>query len=79
MPLGANITSIENIVGDKRYELSNHLGNVLSVITDRRVGNALANAEVVAYNDYYPFGMLMPNRHGNSEIIDMGLMAMEGR
>ncbi|PHS08259.1 MAG: hypothetical protein COA88_07185 [Kordia sp.] len=26
-----------NNVGDKRYELSNHLGNVLSVITDRKL------------------------------------------
>ena len=26
-----------NVVGDKRYELSNHLGNVLSVITDRKL------------------------------------------
>ncbi|MFP9118757.1 DUF6443 domain-containing protein, partial [Flavobacterium sp. RNTU_13] len=30
-------------VGDKRYELSNHLGNVLSVVTDRKMvgGNAI--------------------------------------
>ena len=27
-----------NIVGNKSYELSNHLGNVLEVITDRKVG-----------------------------------------
>ncbi len=26
-----------NIVGDKMYELSNHLGNVLSVVTDRKI------------------------------------------
>ena len=28
-----------NTVGDKRYELSNHLGNVLSVISDRKLVN----------------------------------------
>jgi len=26
-----------NEIGDKRYELSNHLGNVLSVVTDRKI------------------------------------------
>ncbi|MBQ4819864.1 RHS repeat-associated core domain-containing protein [Aquimarina sp. MMG016] len=54
-------------VGDKRFELSNHLGNVLSVTTDRKlaVGNVFT-PDVVAYNDYYPFGMLLPNRQGNS-------------
>ena len=50
---------------------------MLSVITDRRVGNALANAEVVAYNDYYPFGMLMPNRHGNSGDYCYGFQGQE--
>jgi RHS repeat-associated protein len=29
----------ENAVGDKNYELSNHLGNVLEVITDRKIIN----------------------------------------
>jgi hypothetical protein len=35
-----NITmtgDINRFVGDKRYELSNHLGNVLEVITDRKL------------------------------------------
>jgi len=27
-------------VGDKNYELSNHLGNVLSVVTDRKIGES---------------------------------------
>ena len=26
-----------NEVGDKRYELSNHLGNVLSVVSDKKI------------------------------------------
>ena len=30
-------TTYTNLIGDKRYELSNHLGNVLSVITDRKI------------------------------------------
>ena len=51
--------------GDKRYELSNHLGNVLSVVSDEKLvssqGGFIPN--VLSYSDYYPFGMLMPNRN----------------
>ncbi|WP_264566853.1 RHS repeat-associated core domain-containing protein [Flavobacterium sp. N3904] len=50
-------------VGDKRYELSNHLGNVLSVISDRSLADANGGLtpDVLSYSDYYPFGMLVPN------------------
>jgi hypothetical protein len=49
------------LVGDKRYELSNHLGNVLSVVSDRKLlkSNTFV-PDVLSYNDYYPFGMLLP-------------------
>lgn len=30
-------SNFHRLVGDKRYELSNHLGNVLNVITDRKI------------------------------------------
>lgn len=53
--------------GWKRYEITNHLGNVLAVITDRKHGKAVSgtaiqwfDADVVATQQYYPFGMLMP-------------------
>jgi RHS repeat-associated protein len=48
--------------GMKRYELSNHLGNVLTVISDQKLAIEASSAfdyylpEVLAYNDYYPFG-----------------------
>ena len=54
--------------GAKRYELKNHLGNVQSVITDKRILNSLNNsytADVVSTNDYYGFGMAMPGRSYN--------------
>ncbi|MEJ0105581.1 MAG: RHS repeat-associated core domain-containing protein [Bacteroidota bacterium] len=52
------------------YELSNHLGNVLVTISDKKKGidgnndGTIENyeSEVVAANDYYPFGSLMPGR-----------------
>jgi len=58
--------------GDKRYEMTNHLGNVLSVVSDKKIpklaGSSLQyfNPDVKAYNDYYPGGMLLSGRHSNS-------------
>ncbi|MBK7911560.1 RHS repeat domain-containing protein [Candidatus Pollutiaquabacter sp.] len=57
-------------VGNKRYELSNHLGNVMTVISDKPVPIDTTsdglwdyfNAFVVSATDYYPFGMGMPGR-----------------
>ncbi|WP_426063176.1 RHS repeat-associated core domain-containing protein [Flavobacterium sp. DSP2-3-1] len=77
-----------NLVGDKRYELANHLGNVLVVVTDKKIpmfitdavpssGLKSFNADVLSYNDYYPFGMLVPNRHGNSTAYRYGFNGME--
>ncbi|MBX2828551.1 MAG: hypothetical protein KTR22_10315 [Flavobacteriaceae bacterium] len=60
-------------IGDRNYELSNHLGNVLSVITDKKIPTTddpgtlqYFNADIIAYNDYYPYGMLQPGRHANT-------------
>ncbi|HVG16539.1 MAG TPA: RHS repeat-associated core domain-containing protein [Chitinophagaceae bacterium] len=62
--------------GEKQYELSNHLGNVLTTITDKKFGVASAEnsslidfytADVRSAQDYYPFGMLMPGRHGYAQ------------
>lgn len=63
--------------GKKYYELSNHLGNVLVTVSDRKFGPQdlaghttppameYADPEVVTANDYYPFGMLMNGRNYN--------------
>jgi RHS repeat-associated protein len=57
--------------GWKLYELTNHLGNVLVTVTDKKIGvpssgnSSLIDhytADVVSASDYYPFGMLMPGR-----------------
>lgn len=58
--------------GEKLFELSNHLGNVLATVSDRRVqvgsGSTLNyyTADVVSAQDYYPFGMLQPGRTFNA-------------
>ena len=52
-------------VGEYRYEITNHLGNVNAVITDNKVWNATGSycdAEIMSKIDYYPFGMEMPGR-----------------
>ncbi len=55
--------------GNKFFELSNHLGNVLVTVSDKKIGHDAGdgtidyyNADVVNANDYYPFGMIMPGR-----------------
>jgi LysM repeat protein len=57
------------IRGAKLFELSNHLGNVLVMVTDRRQQSSGAGvnvdyyqADVAGANDYYPGGMQMPGR-----------------
>jgi RHS repeat-associated protein len=55
---------------NKFFELSNHLGNVLATIIDRKIGvDATGDgtidyyeAVVASAQDYYPFGMAMPGR-----------------
>src|SRR5690554_7017018 len=53
-------TATQNIIGDKYFEMSNHLGNVLEVVSDRKLpvndGNGNIDfflADVVSYSDYY--------------------------
>jgi RHS repeat-associated protein len=50
--------------GRKNYELTNHLGNVLTVITDNINMSATDGvyATVVSATDYYPFGLEMKGR-----------------
>ena len=78
---GQNSTSgelYERKIGDKSYELTNHLGNVLSVISDKKLyENSIAMADVIAYNDYYPGGMLIPGRHGNTSDYRYGFQGQE--
>jgi RHS repeat-associated protein len=51
-------------LGFKTYELSNHLGNVLTTISDNVIIEATLakQARVLSSQDYYPFGMAMTER-----------------
>jgi RHS repeat-associated protein len=66
-----SIDSITNFIrGNKFFELTNHLGNVLATVSDRKMGVDSNNdgvvdyytANVVTANDYYPFGMQINDR-----------------
>jgi RHS repeat-associated protein len=59
-------------LGDKAYEFSNHLGNVLTVVSDRKVavetslGSGVLDyytSDILSSSDYYSFGSTMPNRN----------------
>jgi len=53
------------LLGQKQYELVSHLGNVHATILDRRGKKRSDGAylpAVAALYDYFPFGMLMPDR-----------------
>lgn len=66
----ANNTGIYTFTrGYKFFELSNHLGNVLVTLSDKKIGHDGGNGTVDYYNadavtakDYYPGGMLIPGR-----------------
>ena len=59
------------LLGTRRYELTDHLGDVAAVVADKPVdaadpdhaGLILRRAALTAAYDHYPFGMLMPGRY----------------
>ncbi len=61
-------------LGDKRYELSNHLGNVMAVISDRKImvddnsDNVLDfyMPEYYSFGMYYAFGASLPGRSNSN-------------
>ena len=71
--------------GSKRYELTNHLGNVVATLSDDRKGtdnNSDGKADyyepiLVSASDFYPFGMQMPGRIISSENYRYGFNGKE--
>jgi RHS repeat-associated protein len=64
----------ENERGNKVYELTSHLGNVHTVVADRKIPIQAGSsgivdyytADVVSVSDFYPFGSVQPGRSYNS-------------
>jgi len=79
-------TNYTRSLGLKQYELSNHLGNVLTTFSDQRVfaptgmsstnSNALI-AKLISAQDYYPFGMIMDGRSWNTDKVKFGFNGKE--
>jgi RHS repeat-associated protein len=72
--------------GTKRYELTDHLGNVRVTISDLLVpspassfGYATQDAEVLDRRDYYPFGMEMPGRRWRATSEDAARFGFNGK
>ncbi|HJT72358.1 MAG TPA: RHS repeat-associated core domain-containing protein, partial [Chitinophaga sp.] len=69
--------------GNKQFELSNHLGNVLAVISDKAKDSVIGGVvdhyepEIFLAQDYYPFGMLQPDRQWGLVIATRGFNGKE--
>lgn len=64
-----SMKSVHYSIGSRTYELSNHLGNVLSVISDKVIpyfeggGIAEMRADIRVAQDYSPFGVTLSGRN----------------
>ncbi len=79
-PVLINPTFANRYLKQKQYELANHLGNVLSTISDRKMRSTSGTpyeAEILTSQDYYPFGMIMPGRFYNAEKYRFGFNGKE--
>jgi RHS repeat-associated protein len=73
--LALNTTMPDAPVPTIHYELTNHLGNVMAVITDEPATTETPAVESLA--DYYPFGMTMPGRSYNAHTYRHGFTGHE--
>ena len=86
----SNILLEERTLGKKYYELTDHLGNVLATVMDRRTGGGSSGvgtlyshwkADIATATDYYPFGMMMPGRYkmmnGDTTVYRFGFNGQE--
>ncbi len=81
------------VVGEKEYELKDHLGNIRVVVSDMKLNGDADNgssgsgtpgsgrppykADLRVYNNYYGYGMLHPGRHYSTEGYRYGFNGQE--
>jgi RHS repeat-associated protein len=82
-PVVGDTTLYSYLVGNKRYQMSNHLGNVLAVISDKKLPVPVSGLvsyylpEIVSTSDYSPFGVELEGRNFNSEKFRYGFNGKE--
>jgi hypothetical protein len=72
----SNDPHLYNYIGKRQYELSNHLGNVLTVVSDRKFARDIDQNDEVDYfepdilltYDYSPFGVILKERAFEKQI-----------
>jgi len=70
-------------LGQKYYELSDHLGNPRVIITDRLLSDVVNGtpgkyrSDIVGYSNQYPYGMEQPGRYMNGSGYRYGYNGME--
>jgi RHS repeat-associated protein len=74
-PVSENVLS--SYTGEKLYEMTNHLGNVLTVINDIKVpyesgGDILYYATITSTADYSPFGVTLDMDGGRTQYLTTG-------
>ncbi|HXB12397.1 MAG TPA: RHS repeat-associated core domain-containing protein, partial [Bacteroidia bacterium] len=77
--------TLNHYLGNKLYELSNHLGNVLAVTSDKKIprddnGDGIIDyyqPDLVSSSDYYVFGQEQPGRHFSSSRFRYGFNGKE--
>jgi RHS repeat-associated protein len=80
----APTTTVHITRGLRKYELSNHLGNVLVVVSDKRTSVCDPNMQVTHYEadivmaqDFHPFGSVMNGRSWSNENYRFGFNGKE--
>jgi photosystem II stability/assembly factor-like uncharacterized protein len=74
-PVEVDLAYSSRVLGEKQYELTNHLGNVLAVVSDKKLADN--EPDVSSTTDYYPFGMAMPSRTWNRDSYRYGFQNQE--
>ncbi len=67
-------------IGNKNYELKDHLGNIRATITDIKQPSNLFNffnSTISSTSDYYNYGMQMPGRNYKTENYRYGIQGKE--
>jgi hypothetical protein len=72
-------TKFAQTLGTKKYEFSNHLGNVLAVVSDNKFKESSGNyaAHIISERDYYAFGKTMQGRNFQSTAYCYGFNGKE--